>query len=171
MMQTIHRTTGRRKAYWISTSKTEKDAIKLLMEDHARVKDIFRKFENSSKRKDTEEKEEMVDEICRELALHMQLEEEIFYPAARESIKDGSLMNEAMVERSSAKELILEIQSMNASDPLYEATVAMLNEYVRHHIEEEESKIFPEIKKSKIDLVEIGSDITVCKGLLAQEWI
>ncbi|MEO9062058.1 MAG: hemerythrin domain-containing protein [Nitrosospira sp.] len=171
-MQTVQRTTtGRRKACWISTSKIEKDAIELLMEDHARVKEIFRKFENSSKRKCAEEKEEMVDEICRELALHMQLEEEILYPAVRESIEDGGLMNKAMVERSSVKELILEIQSMNASDPMYEATVAMLNEYVGHHMEEEESRIFPEIKKSKIDLVEMGSDITVCKELLAQEWV
>jgi len=62
----------------------------------------------------------------------MQLEEEIFYPAAREAI-DDDLMNEAAVEHQAAKELIEKIQSTNSSDPMYDAMVSVLGEYVNHH--------------------------------------
>ena len=112
----------------------------------------------------------MVEQICKELTVHAQLEEEIFYPAAREAIDDDGLMNEAMVEHASAKDLIGQIQSMKASDPMYEATVSVLREYVNHHVEEEENEMFPEAKKSKMDLEEIGSEIAERKEVLMEAW-
>lgn len=152
-----------------ATRRTKNDAIKLLTADHAKVKKMFKEFEKLSKKDDEEGKQELATQICQELTVHAQLEEEIFYPAAREAIEDEELMNEAMVEHNSAKELIAQIQSMGASDPMFDATVKVLGEYVNHHIEEEQNEIFPKVEKAKVDLEEIGAEIAQRKEQLMGE--
>jgi len=120
---------------------------------------LFREYEKLTKKEDQEGKEELAQQICKELTIHAQLEEEIFYPAAREAIKDDDLLNEALVEHSSAKDLISEIKSMKMDDPMYDAVVTVLGEYVNHHVQEEEEKMFPKAQKSKMDLEGIGNEI------------
>lgn len=156
---TTNRTTTRRTPASKMPSKSKKDAIKLLTEDHAKVKKLFREYEKLSKKEDEDGKEELAQQICKELTVHTQLEEEIFYPAAREAIKDDDLLNEALVEHSSAKDLISQIKSMKITDPMYDAVVTVLGEYVNHHVQEEEEKMFPKVQKSKMDLEEVGSEI------------
>ena len=152
-----------------TTRKLKNDAIKLLTEDHNKVKKMFKEFEKLSKKSDEEGKEELATQICKELTVHAQLEEEIFYPAVREAIEDDDLMNEAMVEHASAKDLISQIQSMAASDPMYDAVVTVLGEYINHHIEEEQNEIFPRAQKSKMDLEEIGLEIVERKEALIED--
>ena len=156
----IHRTT---------TGKPKHDAIKLLTADHAKVKKMFKEFEKLCKKNENEGKKELVEQICKEITVHAQLEEEIFYPAAREKINDNDLMNEALVEHASAKDLIGQIRSMKSSDPIYDATVRVLGEYINHHVEEEENEMFPKVQKSKMDLEEIGSEIAERKQVLMKE--
>jgi hemerythrin superfamily protein len=156
---TTNRTTTRRAPTGKTASKSQKDAIKLLTDDHAKVKKLFREYEKLTKKEDQEGKEELAQQICKELTIHAQLEEEIFYPAAREAIKDDDLLNEALVEHSSAKDLISEIKSMKIEDPMYDAVVTVLGEYVNHHVQEEEEKMFPKVQKSKMDLEGIGNEI------------
>lgn len=161
--------TTTRKTPGSTTRRSKNDAIKLLMADHAKVKKLFKEFEKLSKKKDEGGKEELAEQICKELTIHAQLEEEIFYPAVREAIDDDNLMNEAAVEHASAKDLIAQIQSMDVSNPMYDATVTVLGEYVNHHIEEEENEIFPKAEKAKIDMEEIGSEIAERKEALTEE--
>lgn len=156
---TAQKTTARR---------SKNDAIKLLTDDHNKVKKMFKEFEKLHK-KHEEGREELAQQICKELTIHAQLEEEIFYPAAREAIEDDHLMNEAVVEHQAAKDLIEKIQSMNSSDPMYDAIVRVLGEYVNHHIEEEQNEIFPKVEKAKMDLEEIGSEIEERKEALMEE--
>ena len=156
---TAQKTTARR---------SKNDAIKLLTDDHNKVKKMFKEFEKLHK-KHEEGREELAQQICKELTIHAQLEEEIFYPAAREAIDDDHLMNEAAVEHQAAKDLIEKIQSMNSSDPMYDAIVRVLGEYVNHHIEEEQNEIFPKVEKAKMDLEEIGSEIEERKEALMEE--
>ena len=163
-MPTAQTSTGK-----TATRRTKNDAIKLLTADHAKVKKMFKEFEKLSKKDDEEGKQELATQICQELMVHAQLEEEIFYPAAREAIEDEDLMNEAVVEHNSAKELISQIQSMGASDPMFDATVKVLGEYVNHHIEEEQNEIFPKVEKAKVDLEEIGAEIAQRKEELMEE--
>jgi hemerythrin-like domain-containing protein len=73
------------------------------------------------------------------------------------------------VEHQAAKDLIEKIQSMNSSDPMYDALVRVLGEYVNHHIEEEQNEIFPKVEKAKMDLEEIGSEIEERKEALMEE--
>ncbi|MGH8761821.1 MAG: hemerythrin domain-containing protein [Nitrosospira sp.] len=154
-----------------TTHRTKNDALKLLTEDHSKVKKMFKEFEKLCKKKEKDQKgkEALASQICNELTVHAQLEEEIFYPAVREAINDDGLMNEAMVEHASAKDLIAQIQSMKAFDPMYDALVTVLGEYVNHHIEEEQNEIFPKAKKSRMDLEEIGLEIAERKAVLMSE--
>ena len=95
--------------------------------------------------------------------------EEIFYPVVREAIDDDDLMNEAVVEHTTAKDLIAQIQSMRVSDPMYDAVVKVLGEYINHHVEEEQDEIFPKARKSKLDLEEIGREMAERKEVLLEK--
>ena len=152
-----------------TTRKTKNDAIKLLTEDHNKVKKMFKEFKKLAEKNDEEGKEELATQICKELTVHAQLEEEIFYPAVRDAIDEDDLMNEAMVEHSSAKDLISQIQSMKASDPMYDAVVTVLGEYINHHVEEEQNEMFPKVQKSDMDLEELGLEIAERKEALVED--
>ncbi|RYE70494.1 MAG: hemerythrin domain-containing protein [Rhizobiaceae bacterium] len=142
------------------------DAIKLLKDDHKEVKAFFKQYENLE---DDAEKQALADKICLALIVHAQIEEEIYYPAAREAIDDDDLLDEAEVEHASAKQLIAEIQAMKAGDRLFDAKVTVLGEYIAHHVEEEESEMFPESRDSDLDLKGVGEQLAVRKAeLMAQ---
>ena len=143
--------------------KTDKnDAIALLIDDHKKVKELFEKFDKLSDRSKVNKKK-IADQICLELTVHAQVEEEIFYPAVREPIKDDDLMDEAVVEHASAKELIAQIGEMDPGDDLYDAKVKVLSEQIEHHVEEEEGEMFPKVRKTKVDLVALGEEMAARK--------
>jgi len=131
-------------------------AIELLKEQHDKVKKALKEFEKLD-REDTEAQKQLVQTVCEDLKVHTTLEEELFYPAAREAIDDEDLMNEAQVEHETAKMLIEQLENMGPDDPNFRATFTVLGEYVLHHVKEEESEMFPEVKKTDLDLEELGS--------------
>lgn len=141
------------------------DAIALLKQDHASVKKALKEFEKMD-HEDTAAMQELVTTVCGELKVHTTIEEEIFYPAVRAAIEDEDLMNEAQVEHQSAKELIAQLENMEPSDPLYAATFTVLGEYVQHHVKEEESEMFPQVKKAEIDLKALGEEMMARKEAL-----
>src|ERR1700712_5312569 len=110
-MPTTQNTTTRKTTLRTTARHKKQDAITLLTEDHNTVKKMFKEFEKLCKRDDTEGKEVLATQICEALTVHAQLEEEIFYPIVREAIDDDDLMNVAVVEHTTAKDLISEIQS------------------------------------------------------------
>jgi hemerythrin-like domain-containing protein len=147
------------------------DVIKLLTEDHKKVKKMFDEFEKMKEDEDADNdaKQMLVETCCAELTVHAQVEEEIFYPAMREAIDDMDLLDEAEVEHASAKQLITELAAMQPGDELYEAKFTVLGEYVKHHIEEEEKELFPKAKKAKVDLVALGEEVQERKQELREE--
>ena len=94
-------------------SAAPRDALALLKADHQLVQQLFDKFE---KTRAEDRKSALAEQICNELAVHAQIEEEIFYPAVREAIRDTDLISEATVEHQSAKDLIEQIQSGGSGD-------------------------------------------------------
>lgn len=142
------------------------DAIKLLKDDHKQVKTYFKQYEALE---DEAEKRALADTICAELTVHAQIEEEIFYPAVREAIDDDDLLDEAEVEHASAKQLIAEIQAMDVGDRLFDAKVTVLGEYIDHHVEEEETEMFPESRDSDLDLKALGAQLAERKAALMSE--
>ena len=141
------------------------DAVALLKQDHREVADLIDQVEYA----EGEELEGIAERMCQLLTVHAQIEEEILYPAAREALEDGDLVAEANVEHASAKDLIAKIEAMSADDEEYKATVTVLGEYVKHHVKEEEGEMFPELKKSELDLQEIGDSLAARKLELMQE--
>lgn len=129
------------------------NAIELLKTDHREVEALFRKYEKSNS---SEEKIQLSEQICLALKIHTQIEEEIFYPAARDEISDESLVDEAMVEHASAKKLIEEIEASDVSDELYDAKLKVLSELIESHVEDEEKELFPKARKARLDMEELG---------------
>jgi len=131
-------------------------AIELLKEQHDKVKKAFKEFEKLD-REDTQKQQQLVQSVCEDLKVHTTLEEALFYPAAREAIDDDDILNEAQVEHETAKMLIEQLENMGPDDPNFRATFTVLGEYVMHHAKEEEGEMFPEVKKTDLDLEELGS--------------
>ena len=136
------------------------NAIELLTDDHEKVKGLFSEFEAiAGDDSNLEEKAVLVQQICQELIVHMAIEEEIFYPAARSAIDDDDLLDEAVVEHSSAKDLIEQLEAMTPDDDQYDAKVKVLKEYIEHHVKEEEEEMFPKIESSGLDLEYYGEQL------------
>jgi hemerythrin superfamily protein len=136
------------------------DAIALLKQDHKDVKNLFKQYEDLVKQDaEQEEKQLIALQICSMLTVHATIEEEIFYPAAREVLKEEDLVDEADVEHATAKDLIAQIESMQPDAALYDAKVKVLGEYIDHHVKEEEEEMFPKCKSGGMDVKEIGAQL------------
>src|SRR5580692_6654070 len=133
------------------------DAIAMLTADHKKVKKLFADFDKLKDAGSDEDKASIVDQICNELKIHTELEEEIFYPAVRKAIDDGDLMDEALVEHAGAKDLIAQLQEASPDDDLYDAKVTVLGEQIDHHVKEEEGSMFPKARKAKVDTGALGA--------------
>ena len=150
-------------------SSSSTDAIAILTADHNKVKKLFKQFESRHENEADNEAEQVARQICAELTIHATVEEEIFYPAVRAAIDDEDLLNEAEVEHVSAKELIAQIESSDASDEKYAAKVMVLGEYINHHVQEEQGEMFPKAKKAKLDMEALGEEILQRKKELTTE--
>jgi hemerythrin superfamily protein len=143
--------------------------LDLLKDDHDKVKEAFKQFEDMD-RSDVATCRELVASVCADLRVHTMIEEEIVYPALRAAIGDEDLMNEAAVEHDSAKTLIEQLEGMEPEDPKYFATFTVLGEYVMHHVKEEEGEMFPQAKKAKdLDLAALGEQVMARKEELTAE--
>jgi hemerythrin superfamily protein len=145
-----------------STQPRATDAIAVLKADHKLVDAMFKAFEAA--RSETQ-KRTLTSKIIMALKVHTQIEEEIFYPACRGEI-DDDMLDEAKVEHASAKQLIAEIEVMQPGDELYDAKITVLGEYIRHHVKEEEQEMFPQVRKTDLDLKMLGQQLTARKAEL-----
>ena|SRR6185369_648984 len=146
-----------------------RDAIALLKQDHRTVSQLFDEFEKA----DEEEQSAIAQRVCQLLTVHAQIEEELLYPAAKECFEgdeeNEDLVNEAEVEHGSATELIAKIEGMSSGDDHFTATVTVLGEYIKHHVKEEENELFPQLKKSELDLKELGGRLADRKFALMEQ--
>lgn len=154
-------------------NSTPKDACHLLDSDHRAVKKMFKEYEEltSSKARDARERKmDLAREICLQLTVHAQIEEEIFYPALREAMRETELLDEAEVEHQTTKDLIAQIEAMEDSEEIIDAKVKVLGEYVDHHVKEERNEIFPKARSSrKLDLVAMRDELEARKAQLLEE--
>lgn len=149
-----------------------KDALTLLMEDHKAVDKIFKQFEKLKKGGGGDaEKAELVRSVCASLTVHATIEEDLFYPTMYDAADAEDLLHEAEVEHATIKDLVSQLEEMEPTDELFDATVLVLAEYVRHHVKEEEGEIFPKAKKAKVDLDALGERLMERKRSLEGETI
>jgi hemerythrin superfamily protein len=150
-------TTAKKKQEPAKSAKSQ-DAIALLRADHKLVEELFEQYEKS---RSTTKKLDLAQQICTELTIHAQIEEEVFYPQVKEALKDHELVPEAIVEHATMKDLIAQILGgdLEADPEMYDAKVKVLCEYVQHHVKEEQNELFPKVKDTKIDLKELGEQL------------
>lgn len=137
-----------------------KDATALLKADHQRVADLFEEFESA---KSDKSKMSIVAQICTELTLHAQIEEEIFYPAVKAALKDHEMVPEATVEHAAVKNLIAEVEGKEPDGEMYNAKVSVMGEFVKHHVKEEEKEMFAKVRKTNLDLKALGEQMAARK--------
>jgi len=141
------------------------NAITLLRADHQRVADLFETFEKS---RSTAKKKAIAQEICNELTVHATIEEEIFYPAAKAALDDKEMVPEALVEHDGVKKLIVQIEGSEV-DEMFDARVKVLSELIKHHVKEEQTELFPAVKKTSLDLTALGAQLATRKTELLEE--
>ncbi len=156
-----------------TTKRATPDACSLLDADHRKVKKMFSDYEtltNSKAASASQKKRDLANEICMELKVHTQIEEEIFYPALREAFKDADLLDEAEVEHASAKDLIAQIQDATEVDDKFDAKVKVLGEYIDHHVKEERNEMFVKARATRgLDLVAMRDQLAQRKEELMEE--
>jgi hemerythrin superfamily protein len=152
-------------------SPRAKDAIALLTADHKEVRALFKQYDKlAGSAQPGAQKQQLAQQICGLLTVHATLEEELFYPAARQVLgKDGDLLDEAVVEHATAKDLIAQIEGAASADALFDAKVKVLGEYIDHHAKEEETEMFPKLRKTELDLKALGADMAGRKAELMED--
>lgn len=157
----------------MTAKRAEPDACTLLDADHKNVKKMFSTYEELTTSRSAsarDKRRELALQICMELTVHTQIEEEIFYPAVREAIKDTDLLDEAEVEHASAKDLIAQLQEATEVDDMFDAKVKVLGEYIDHHVKEERNQLFPQARAArKLDLVAMRGELAARKDELLAE--
>ena len=150
------------------TETQPRDGLQLLTADHRKVEGLFADFERAS---GVSAKQKLVQQICTELKVHAQIEEEIYYPTIRGEVEQADL-EEAYVEHDSAKLLINELEAATPDESFYDAKVKVLSELIEHHVKEEEKErdnLFQQTRAADVDLVALGSRLAARKAeLLAQ---
>jgi hemerythrin superfamily protein len=143
------------------------DAIKLLKQDHATVKDLFTKYEATGDRA-YKTRRKIVDGIVTELSVHAAIEEQVFYPGVRKGAPDAEdIVLESLEEHHIVKWTCSELDGMDPQDERFDPKVRVLMESVRHHIKEEESEMFPKVRKalSAAQLRDLGEQLEEAKAV------
>ncbi len=150
-----------------STGRTKgQDATALLRADHKQVSGLFAEYD---KARSVSRKKILVAQICTALAVHAQVEEEIFYPAVKKALKDKELVPEATVEHATLKDLIAQVEGIEPDGEMFDAKIKVLSEYVKHHVDEEQDEMFPKARSTKLDMAALGSAMASRKVALLAE--
>ena len=133
------------------------NATQMIRQDHKKVEGLFKKFEQT---KAAQAKRRLAENAMAELEVHAALEEEIFYPAVKKEVDDGSMVQEALQEHQTVKQLISELKGMEEADEEFESQFSQLVENVQHHVEEEENEMLPKVEESELDLNSLGQQMS-----------
>lgn len=141
---------------------TTQDAVELLTADHAEVETLFVQVEEGPGAAD-----DVVEAIVRELSVHAAIEEQILYPAMRKALPDGeTLVQEAIDEHQQVKETLAAIESAGSPAERTPLLRSLIDD-VRHHVDEEETELFPKLRASigSVELREMGGKLAAAKKM------
>ena len=129
------------------------DAIQLLKDDHKKVEKIFSEMERK------EYRQKLFPELDRELSIHAEIEEKVFYPAAKEVEPTRDLVLESIEEHKQIKLVLADLEQTDMTTDEWGAALKVLEEDVMHHVGEEENELFPKVKKilSRDQLEDLGT--------------
>jgi hemerythrin superfamily protein len=135
-----------------------RDAIDVLKEDHRRVEGLFKEFERTGER-EQRRKKKLVRDIVEELSMHVQIEEQLFYPEVQQTAKENELALKSMEEHDLVKVLLQQVATMSPEEDRFHSKLVVLFELVRRHVKDEERTIFPKIRRAMtpVQLRDLGT--------------
>jgi hemerythrin superfamily protein len=133
------------------------NALDKLKDDHHALEDLFQKFEQGR----DDSLQQIVEESLAQLEVHTNLEEDLIYPAVRHVILAKETIDDAIEVHHVLSLLARELRKMPATDARYRAKFRVLSQIVRHHISEEETRIFPKAEQAGLDWIALGQEATV----------
>ena len=136
--------------------------IEKLKMDHQAIRDLFDRFQQA----DDRARQGIADRALVELEIHSNLEEDLIYPAIRRAVGDDNMINEALEEHHVVSMLGRELRAMQANDERYTAKFKVLNDIVLRHIQQEESRTFPQAEKAQVDWKQLGKEATALRDEL-----
>ncbi|WP_322102221.1 hemerythrin domain-containing protein [Paraburkholderia sp. J41] len=149
-----------------SAKSNRTDAIELLTADHRAVEKLFDAWQPADKA-DEDARYTLVKRACEMLTVHTMIEEELLYPAAAKALPENTLdVDEAFVEHYLVKSLIQRFTTLTPADAGFDATFRVLTELVQHHVKEEEEDLFPQLRKSGLNLEQLGQRMAERKAEL-----
>ena len=143
------------------------DAITMLTTDHREVERLYAEFQRAGM-PDTHRRQELANQIIRELSVHAVVEEQYLYPLTAEAVHDGEeLADHSLEEHQGIKDRLAELDGMEATDPGYDQKLAEVMATVSHHVEEEEGDLFPRLRQSvgTDRLAEVGEKMHRAKAV------
>lgn len=139
------------------------DFIALLKEDHRRVEELFKQFDETGDAK-------LAREICLELTVHAMVEEEMLYGLYSAKV-DNAGAAEARAQHHEAKDLISALEAMDPSSDDFVTTVTKLKTAVLHHVDKEENQMFPKILAALPDTAAmLGNEMAARKAELEADF-
>ena len=143
------------------------DALKLLKDDHAEVKKMLKKLDETTERAEKTRAEGFAM-LADMLLVHETIEEEILYPALKEFAKTKDIALEAYEEHHVVDMVMAEIKDTPVDDETWAAKFTVAKENLEHHIEEEEGEMFKQARQvmDEAELNELGDRMAARKQQL-----
>ena len=133
------------------------NALTLLRKDHREVKELLKEAEDA----DTTQKQKLFQQLKGDLQVHEAIEEEIFYPALKEHPKTKELTLEAYEEHEVVDHVMGQLERLSPDDQTWDAKFSVMEENLKHHINEEEREMFEQAQKvfSDDELEQLGDQM------------
>lgn len=138
------------------------DGIELLKQDHGKIIELFLELESTDK---PQELEDYFDKLANLLTLHARTEELVLYPQSRNCENTVELINEGHKEHAKSDLMVLALKSISSNEAEFKEKVSELEDFMLHHLDEEENELFPKIRQCLSDetLQQLGNQITETK--------
>jgi len=149
----------------VSTTTTQRDLIDLLIHDHREVAELFNRFEDED---DAQRRQDIGEATIAELVRHSVAEEMYLYPAARKALPDGDALAEhEIAEHAEAERDMKALESLEPTDPEFDRLYRKLAAEIRHHMQDEETDLFPRMRAACTadDLAELGRKVGAVKKI------
>jgi len=144
------------------------DAIETLEKDHDRIRSLFSEFDETT---DLQELQDCFDKIGNILTIHAEAEEQVLYPEAINCEGTQELINKGHQDHDKGDQMVLEIKSINPSQPEFKQKVKELQSFMLNHLDEEENDLFPKVSQCMDDrkLEQLATDIKHTKAEVASK--
>jgi hemerythrin superfamily protein len=145
-------------------SADENDPLALLETDHRRFEDLLKQGQDTTERA-VKQRTNLLDTLTAELNVHELIEEKVLYPALKPHAEARDIVLEGYQEHHVADLLVKELHQLARDNEQWGAKFKVLKESLEHHIEEEESQMFPAARQvlTREELQALGARMRAMK--------